>query len=185
MGQRDFGENRIEEINRKAPLLPADIKWHLIGPLQSKKVKLYSANVFKFHALDRVKIWRKLQQWCEENTTRVNAMIQIHIADEESKHGFSYEEIDELIKKKEQQAFPLVDITGLMGMATFTDDQNKVTNEFETLKAYFDDIKTRGIFGSSFRDLSMGMSGDYELALEKGATVIRVGSKIFGPRDYD
>lgn len=181
-GQRKFAENRIEEINRKAPLLPKDIEWHLIGPLQSRKVKEFNPIVHLFHALDRQKIWNKLNEWAQTNKVKVRALLQIHIAEEETKHGFSIDEIISILEKKKHLEWPNVEICGLMGMATNTDNLEDIRNEFASLKKLFDELQQRFFDLSQFTELSMGMSGDYKIAIEEGATMIRVGSLIFGPR---
>lgn len=185
-GQRAFGENRIEEINRKAPNLPQDIQWHLIGPLQSKKVKLYHPSIHLFHALDRIKIWDLLNDCASENNIRVKVLLQVHIAQEESKHGFKLEELVSVIQSQDRkhQTKHQIDLIGVMGMATNTTDVNVIKNEFTSLKAAFDRIQKECPVSRQFTEISMGMSGDYPIALECGATLIRVGSKIFGPRQY-
>ncbi len=181
-GQRDFGENRIEEIERKKLELPKDIRWHLIGPLQSKKVKLYSSDILLFHALDRVKIWNLLDQWADTNNVVVEALIQVHVAQESTKHGFHPDELKSILDGDILSRNRHVKIKGLMAMATNTDDSDQVSSEFHEVKALFDHIKEVYIPDESFSELSMGMSNDYELALDEGASMVRIGSLIFGPR---
>ena len=185
LGHRDFGENRIQEINRKAPLLPSDIRWHLIGPLQSKKVKMMEDNVYLFHAIDRLKILKMTNDHCASNGSRQDILIQVHIAKEDSKHGFSPDEVEGLFAQNILQDLDHVNIRGLMGMATNTDNDDVVRSEFDSLKQLFDSIKENHLSAKEdFDILSMGMSGDYEVAIDCGANMIRVGTKIFGPRQY-
>lgn len=182
-GQRDFGENRIEEIVRKSPQCPSDIQWHLIGPLQSKKVKLVPENIALFHALDRLKIMRMLNEHFETLGKKLDVLLQVHIAREDSKHGFSPEEILGLFEQNVLVDFPFLNVRGLMGMATFTDDQNIVRSEFDQLKFLFDRVAEMiSQEDSQFDTLSMGMSGDYKLAISCGSNMVRIGSMIFGAR---
>jgi pyridoxal phosphate enzyme (YggS family) len=183
-GHRIFGENRLSEITKKKALLPDDIEWHLIGPLQSKKVKYYEEDIALFHALERPKIWKLLNQWAEERNIVIDALIQIHIAQEETKHGFLYDELSELLSTGVHLNWRGVRLRGLMGMATFTTDESVIREEFSSLQRYFTELKNTHFTEDHFSEISMGMSSDYKLALECGATLIRVGSSIFGQRVY-
>ena len=183
-GQRDFGENRIEEIERKKSDLPSDIRWHLIGPLQSKKVKLFSSDVDLFHALDREKIWKLLNDWAMSNNLVIEALLQVHVAKESSKHGFQPEELKALLDDGILIRYSQVRIRGLMAMATNTDDKDQLVSEFEKVKNLFDHLKSTHFADGVFDELSMGMSNDYKIALDHGATMVRIGSLLFGPRQY-
>lgn len=182
LGQRDFGENRIEEIERKKLLLPADIKWHLIGPVQSKKIKLFSPDIFLFHALDRLKIWRLLHEWSDESGFQPQVLLQLHVAQESTKTGFMPDELLDNLKNGMHKEYSNVKIRGVMAMATFTDDRSIVQGEFARTRELFEKIKADHFSHSDFNIISMGMSGDYRIAIDEGATMVRVGSLLFGPR---
>jgi pyridoxal phosphate enzyme (YggS family) len=185
LGHRDFGENRIQEINRKAPLLPSDIRWHLIGPLQSKKVKMMENNIHLFHAIDRLKILKMTDEHFSSLGKTQDVLIQVHIAREDSKHGFSPDEVVGLFEQGILNGLKNFNLRGLMGMATNTDNEDIVRSEFDELKGLFTKIKQDYLSEKNdFDTLSMGMSGDYQIAMDCGATMIRVGTKIFGPRQY-
>lgn len=174
-GQRDFGENKIQEMASKWEQLPKDIRWHMIGHVQTNKVKYMAPFVHTIHALDSLKLLKEIQKQAHKNDRVIECLIQIRIAEEETKFGLPESELDELLEVAKN--FSNVTIKGLMGMATFTTNNDQIRNEFKQLAACF---KRH----SDFETLSMGMSGDFPIAIEEGATMIRVGSKIFGERNY-
>ena len=175
-GQRIFGENKVQELAQKAEKLPKDIAWHMIGHLQTNKVKFIAPFVSLIHAVDSLKLLKEINKRAEQNNRIIDCLLQVHIATERSKFGFGREEVESALNQAEE--FKNIRITGLMGMATFTDDTQQVVDEFKSLKTIFDSIKNEHI-----TTLSMGMSGDYQLAIEQGSTMIRVGSAIFGHRN--
>ena len=182
-GIRDFGENRVQEMVEKYEALPKDIHWHLIGHLQRNKVKYIVPFVHLIHAVDSLNLLQEINKRAEQNNRVIGCLLQIHIAEEETKFGFSYTEVEELFSSEEIKALKSIQILGLMGMATNTANQEQVNQEFKQLKDFFDRIKVEvNLMNVNFQELSMGMSGDYELALKNGSTMIRVGSAIFGAR---
>jgi len=175
-GQRIFGENKVQELVQKAEELPKDISWHMIGHLQTNKVKFIAPFVSLIHGVDSLKLLKEINKRAEQNNRIIDCLLQVHIATESSKFGFGMEEVESALNQAKE--FKNIRITGLMGMATFTDDTQQVVDEFKSLKTVFDSIKNEHI-----TTLSMGMSGDYKLAIEQGSTMIRVGSAIFGHRN--
>lgn len=185
-GQRVFGENRVQELLSKQPILPADIDWHLIGHLQTNKVKYIAPFVALIHSVDSLKLLKEINKEAAKNSRVIDCLLQVYIAQEETKFGLSLEELFELIENPEVQTLNNCRIVGLMGMATFTDNENQIRNEFRMLKGIFDTIKVRYNYLSPyFNEISMGMSSDYAIAIEEGTTMIRVGSAIFGEREYN
>ena len=178
-GQRVFGENKIQEMASKWEELPKDIAWHMIGHVQSNKVKYMAHFVDLIHGVDSFKLLKEIQKQAIKHDRTIRCLIQIRIAEEETKFGLPEEELEALLKAAED--LPNVQIAGLMGMATFTDNQNQITFEFNKLKDLYDKVKS---FSASMNTLSMGMSGDYSIAIECGSNMIRVGSKIFGERNH-
>jgi len=174
-GQRAFGENKIQEMVTKWEQMPKDIQWHMIGHVQSNKVKYMAPFVHTIHAVDSIKLLKEIQKQAAKNERIINCLIQIRIAKEETKFGLDASELDSLLSQGKEM--PNIVIKGLMGMATFTEDQSQIRSEFKTLSDLYRKY-------SSFEVLSMGMSGDYDIAIEEGSTSIRVGSKIFGERNY-
>jgi len=183
-GQRIFGENYVQELTEKHPLLPSDIEWHFIGHLQSNKVKYIAPFVHCIHGVDSFKLLKEISKQAVKNNRTIQCLLQVHIAQEESKFGFSAAELIEQSSSFNPQEYPGVELCGLMGMASFSDDQQLVRTEFQHLKSTFDTLQS-GAFSSlsSFRQISMGMSGDWKMAIEEGSTMIRVGSAIFGSRN--
>lgn len=179
-GHLDFGENKVQELLAKYEALPKDIRWHLIGHLQRNKVKYIAPFVHLIHSVDSENLLKEINKQATKNERRISCLIQIHIAEEESKFGMSVEEAEQILKNHKTD-YPNVEIIGLMGMATFTEDENRIRKEFKFLKSVFDQFK---IQNSEIRILSMGMSGDYKIAMEEGSNMIRVGSSIFGEREY-
>jgi PLP dependent protein len=182
-GQRHFGENKVQEMNEKQEALPADIHWHLIGHLQSNKVKFIAPYVHLIHSVDSLKLLQEIDKQAKKNQRIIDCLLQFHIAEEETKFGLSIQEAEELISSQAYAELKNVRIVGIMGMATFTEDQQQIRKEFRQLKQYFEHIKTKHFASSPyFKEISMGMSSDYLLAIEEGSTLIRVGSSIFGGR---
>lgn len=182
-GQRIFGENKALELADKFEHLPKDIEWHFIGHLQTNKVKYIAPFVQLIHSVDSFKILTKINAEALKNNRTISVLLQFHIADEESKFGFSLAGAIEMIKSNAFLELHNISIDGVMGMATFSHDENKVKSEFEILKSIFDNLKQNNFKGNAnFREISMGMSGDYKLAITKGSTMVRVGSSIFGNR---
>ena len=184
-GERIFGESRVQELVQKQPELPADIQWHFIGHLQTNKIKFIVPFVKLIHGVDSWKVLNEINKQAEKAAKKTACLLQVHIADEETKFGFSEEELIDLISGNELQNLHNVQIAGLMGMATFTRDENQVRKEFRTLKVLFDKIKSEYFSDDdAFCELSMGMSQDYQIAIEEGSTMIRIGTSIFGEREY-
>lgn len=184
-GQRHFGENKVQELTSKVAQLPSDIIWHMIGHLQSNKVKYIVPFVGMIHGVDSFKLLEVIDKEAFKVHRTIDCLLQVHIASESTKFGFSEDELEKLFAGEEFIKLTNVRVCGLMGMATFTDDTNQVRQEFRGLKQLFDKLKTRCFSSTDFFNvLSMGMSGDYLIAIEEGSTLIRVGSAIFGYRDY-
>jgi pyridoxal phosphate enzyme (YggS family) len=182
-GARLFGENRPQEMAAKQPQLPADVEWHLIGQLQTNKVKLLAPFVHTVQSIDSLKLLLELEKQAAKHQRVVNGLLQFHIAREENKSGLSFEEAVEILDLEEVKNLQHVRLTGVMGVATFTDDETQLRQEFQALRGYFQELKSRFFAGDAgFREISMGMSGDYQLAVEEGSTLVRVGSAIFGSR---
>ena len=183
-GQRIFGENRVQELLSKKYLLPYDIEWHLIGHLQSNKVKYIVPFISMIHSVDSFKLLKVINSESEKINRITDCLLQFHIASEETKFGFDMDEVVTMISSPEFSQMNSVRICGIMGMATFTDNESQIRNEFRYLSGSFNELKRRFFPDSdSFRDVSMGMSGDYKLAIEEGSTIIRLGSIIFGGRN--
>lgn len=184
-GERIFGESRVQELVQKQPELPADIQWHFIGHLQTNKIKFIVPFVKLIHGVDSWKVLNEINKQAEKAAKKTACLLQVHIADEETKFGFSEEELIDLISGNELQNLHNVQIAGLMGMATYTEDENQVRKEFRSLKILFDKIKSEYFSDDdAFCELSMGMSQDYQIAIEEGSTMIRIGTSIFGEREY-
>ena len=182
-GQRDFGENYVQELTGKHPVLPPDIRWHFIGHLQSNKVKYIAPYVSLIHSVDNFKLLQEINKQAIKNNRTINVLLQYYIAREESKFGMDEAEIEYVLANKAE--LTNVSVCGLMGMATNTDDTNIVKSEFQRLKSYFDELKDRYFAGAAqFTICSMGMSGDYDLAISCGSNMVRIGSLLFGARSY-
>jgi pyridoxal phosphate enzyme (YggS family) len=180
-GQRIFGENKIQEMTQKWETLPKDIQWHMIGNVQTNKVKYMAPYVSLIHGVDRYKLLKEINKQAAKSDRVIDCLLQMHIAQEDTKFGFNKEELETVVTDLKANPLPHIRIKGLMGMATFTDNQDQIRSEFKTLKQQFDWLQTQH---PEANELSMGMSGDYALAIEEGSTMIRVGSKIFGSRNY-
>ncbi len=180
-GHRVFGENRVQELVEKYEALPKDIAWHMIGHVQSNKIKYFAPFVNLVHGMDKPKRLKELNKEAEKCGRVIDCLIQVHIAKEESKFGFDYEEAFALLEQKPAERYPHLRICGLMGMATNTNEEHIVREEFAGLKRFFDKVK-QAFDLPHFDVLSMGMSNDYQIAIEEGSTMVRIGSSIFGSR---
>ncbi|UOY06914.1 YggS family pyridoxal phosphate-dependent enzyme [Muricauda sp. SCSIO 64092] len=180
-GHRVFGENKIQEMTQKWEALPKDIQWHMIGHVQRNKVKYMAAYVSLIHGVDSLKLLKEIDKQAKKHQRNINCLLQIHIAEEETKFGLSLEELEQLVAAPEFQELTNVTIKGVMGMATFTQNTEQIRKEFRFLKSVFGSLqqKLQGI-----DTLSMGMSGDYGIAVAEGSTMVRIGSSIFGVRNY-
>jgi pyridoxal phosphate enzyme (YggS family) len=184
-GQRVFGESRVQELTAKQESLPTNIEWHFIGHLQSNKIKFITPFVSMIHAVDSEKLLVEINNSAKKQDRTIACLLQIHIAQEESKFGFSIEECREFIHSNRWQELDNIHIAGLMGMATLTDDTEQVRKEFRSLNLFFQELKsTYFLENSYFCELSMGMSDDYQIAIAEGSTLVRIGSTIFGNRGY-
>lgn len=181
-GQRIFGENKIQEMTDKWQALPKDIQWHMIGHVQSNKVKYMAPYVHLIHGVDSLKLLKEINKQAKKNNRIIECLLQVYIAKEETKFGLNEAEILEIIHSEEFKTFKNIKIVGLMGMASFTDNQEVVNNEFLNLKNIFDYVQPYKLENCSFQILSMGMSGDYKLAISNGSNMVRIGSNIFGKR---
>lgn len=185
-GQRIFGENKVQEMCEKHELLPTDIQWHLIGHLQSNKVKYVAPFVAMIHSVDSLKLLQEINKQAQKNNRTIKCLLQIYIASEETKFGLDKEECKGLLNSPEFKTMNNIEIVGLMGMATNTDNTAQIKSEFASLQALFTEIKnTYNHKNIQLSELSMGMSSDYKIAIEQGSTMIRVGSSIFGARQYN
>ena len=184
-GQRIFGESRVQELMAKQPTLPADIEWHFIGTLQKNKIKYIAPFVSMIQSVDSIKLLQEIDGQAGKCNRKIRVLIEVHIAEEESKHGFSFDECFAFFTSEIQEQYPNIQVCGLMGMATFTDNTEQVAGEFAKLQSLFDEIRSMPTTDKLiFTELSMGMSDDYKIAIEKGSTIIRVGTAIFGAREY-
>ena len=181
-GQRIFGENKIQEMAEKWEQMPKDIQWHMIGHVQTNKVKFMAQFVSLIHGVDSLKLLQEINKQAKKNNRIIDCLLQIYIAEEETKFGLDENELADLLSSNEFQEMKNIRIVGLMGMATFTDNQNQIKKEFCHLKSIFDKLRLRKDAINRVSTLSMGMSGDYPLAIEYGSTMVRIGSRIFGGR---
>lgn len=175
-GQRIFGENKVQELVKKQEQLPDNIRWHMIGHLQTNKVKYIAPFISLIHAVDSIKLLQEINKRAEQNNRIIDCLLQVHIATENTKFGFNINEIENAIK--ESNKFKNINIKGLMGMATFTNNTEKINTEFKKISLLFEKVKS-----NTLNTLSIGMSGDYKLAIDHGSTMIRIGSAIFGNRN--
>ena len=185
LGQRDFGENYVQELVDKQPQLPADIRWHFIGHLQSNKVKQIAPFVHLIHGADSFKLLQEINKQAAKLNKTIDVLLQVHIAKEETKFGLDEQELDAIFSGDKKNEFALlanIRVEGLMGMASFTDDTSIIINEFKYIKSLFDKYAQFNIQNSTFKILSMGMSSDYTIAIQQGSNMVRVGSLLFGAR---
>lgn|SRR5574338_179073 len=185
LGQRDFGENYVQELADKQVQLPGDIRWHFIGHLQTNKVKFIASFVQLIHAVDSLKLLKEINKQALKNNRVIDCLLQVHIAQEETKFGFSEKELEDLFNTNLSELHELkyVRVKGLMGMASLTDDMKKVRNEFKILKTLFEKFSQLSIANCQLQILSMGMTSDYKIAIEEGSNMVRIGSLIFGERE--
>lgn len=182
-GQRDFGENKVQDLVEKYEALPKDIRWHMIGHLQSNKVKYIASFVHLIHGVDSFKLLQEINKQGQKNGRKISCLLQFHIAEEETKFGLSLDEANAFLSSSEYQTLNHVQLCGVMGMATFTENTTQIRSEFQSLHAIFQALKsTHFSSANAFKEISMGMSDDYPIAIEEGSTLVRVGSKIFGKR---
>lgn len=181
-GQRIFGENKIQEMAEKWEAMPKDIQWHMIGHVQTNKVKFMASFVSLIHGVDSLKLLQEINKQALKNNRIIDCLLQIHIAEEETKFGLDEEELKAILNSAELSQMKNIRIVGLMGMATFTDDQTQIKKEFTHLKSIFDHLQPLNTENCLLSTISMGMSGDYQLAIECGSTMVRIGSSIFGGR---
>jgi pyridoxal phosphate enzyme (YggS family) len=182
-GQRHFGENKVQELLEKQQALPKDIKWHMIGHLQSNKIKFIAPFIHLIHAVDSEKLLLEINKEAKKNNRIINCLLQFHIATEETKFGLSFEEAKEILESKTFIEMQNISIVGVMGMASFTDKTEQIRDEFQQLYSIFQILKSHYFkFNPDFKEISMGMSSDYTIAIEEGATMVRIGSTIFGGR---
>ena len=185
-GIRDFGENKVQEIIEKAPALPQDIKWHMIGHLQRNKVKFIVPFIYLIHSVDSLRLLKQINKEAEKINKTIHCLLQVHIAKEGTKFGWNKEELNEFLLGDEIKSMHNIRIKGLMGMATNTENTEIITEEFRTLKVLFEALKVQPLPEIvDMKEISMGMSGDYLLAQQEGSTMVRIGSAIFGSRNYN
>jgi len=185
-GIRDFGENKVQEITEKATQLPKDINWHMIGHLQRNKVKFIVPFIYLIHSVDSLRLLKQINKEAEKVDKTISCLLQVHIAKEETKFGWDKEEINSFLSGEEINSMNNIQIVGLMGMATNTTNEEIIREEFKTLKNLFDTLKKLNLPKNvEMKEISMGMSGDYLLAQEEGSTMVRIGSAIFGARNYN
>lgn len=184
-GHRIFGENKVQEMISKQEIMPKDIQWHLVGHLQTNKVKYVAPFVSLIHSVDSAKLLKEINKYGAKNGRVIDCLLQVHIAEEDTKFGLSAQELDTMLSTSALAGYAYVRVVGLMGMATFTDNMDQVRREFKGLADTYKKVKQKYFANQpSFNTLSMGMSGDFEVAIEEGSTMIRVGSRIFGARNY-
>lgn len=183
-GYKIFGENKVQELADKYNELPKDIEWHMIGHMQSNKVKYIAPFVSLIHGVDSFKLLNVINKEGEKNNRKINCLLQFHIAKEETKFGLSIEEAKEFLQSEEFKNLNNITICGVMGMATYTENEDAIRSEFKELVCIFNELKTTFFLNSDFKEISMGMSGDYKIAIEEGATMVRIGSLLFGARNY-
>ena len=183
-GHKIFGENKAQELINKQPQLPSAIEWHFIGHMQSNKVKYIASYIHLIHSVDSLKLLKEVNKQALKNNRTIDCLLQFHIATEESKFGLNYEEAAGILHSESYSTMENINITGVMGMATFTDDEMMIRNEFKQLKNIFENLKQEFFKNNGkFKEISMGMSDDYTIAIEEGSTIVRIGSAIFGTRN--
>ncbi len=181
-GQRAFGESRAQELTQKYEVLPKDIEWHFIGHLQTNKVKYIAPFVSLIHSVDSEELLAEIDKQAKKNGRVIECLLEIHVAQEESKFGYGFKTAQELLSSGTLQNYPNVSLVGIMGMASNVDDDNQIRREFHELSSFYQEMKAT--VAPQFRELSMGMSGDYKIAIEEGSTIVRLGTSIFGERQY-
>jgi PLP dependent protein len=185
LGISDFGENKVQELEEKQGQLPNDIRWHFIGHLQTNKVKFIAPFVFLIHGIDSLKLLTEINKQAAKCDRVINCLLQVYIAKEENKYGWDEKELEEMVNGETIKTLTNVKIVGLMGMATYTENEETVRLEFRKLKSIFEKLKAQKLPANfDLKEISMGMSGDYVIAQEEGSTMVRIGSAIFGQREY-
>ncbi|MGM0613389.1 MAG: YggS family pyridoxal phosphate-dependent enzyme [Bacteroidota bacterium] len=184
-GHRVFGENKAQELKDKQPELPDDIQWHFIGHMQTNKVKYIAPFVSLIHSVDRFKVLKEINKQAQKNDRVIPCLLQFHIAEEDTKFGFDWAEVKEMLESEAYQNLTNIRIDGVMAMATFTEDTEQIRREFRQLKSFFDRLQSDYFSESThFKEISMGMTNDYQIAIEEGSTMLRIGSALFGARKY-
>jgi len=184
-GQKVFGESRVQELSTKYPELPSDIEWHLIGHLQTNKIKVIVPYIHTIQSVDSWKLLSEIDKYASKINRTINCLLEIHIAEEDSKFGFTFDSCREMLETEDWKALKHIRLTGLMGMATYSDDTDLVRCEFRSLKNFFEELKGKYFADApGFGEISMGMSHDYKIAIEEGSTIVRIGTSIFGEREY-
>ncbi|MDU1903174.1 MAG: YggS family pyridoxal phosphate-dependent enzyme [Dysgonomonas sp.] len=184
-GHNVFGESRVQELMTKEEQLPSDIEWHLIGHLQTNKIKYIIPFIHTIQSIDSWKVLLELNKQASKINRVINCLLEIHIAQEDSKFGFTFDSCRNLLDTEEWESLENIRITGLMGMATYSDNETLIRKEFKSLKSFYEEIKAKYFEKKDyFKEISMGMSHDYKIAIEEGATIVRIGSSIFGEREY-
>ena len=184
LGTNNIGENKVQEIQRKYSEINTDVNWHLIGTLQTNKVKYIADKIYMIHSLDRIELAKEIDKQAKKHNRTINCLIQVKLSEEDTKHGTEIEDVMELVKQIAKE-YSNIKICGLMGMAPYFEDSENARPYFKKLRSIFDEIKSMNISGVNMQHLSMGMSNDYEIAIEEGATFVRVGTAIFGEREYN
>jgi len=184
-GQRIFGENKVQEMADKHEQMPKDIEWHMIGHVQTNKVKFMAPFVSLIHGVDSLRLLEEINRQAQKNNRVINCLLQIHIAEEETKFGLDENDLMEILESERFKALENIHVKGLMGMATFTENEEHIKKEFANLKTIFDHVNSSSIIRYPMSTLSMGMSGDYKIAIDCGSTMVRIGSSIFGNRNYN
>lgn len=183
LGQKIFGENRVQELVTKYEMLPKDIEWHLIGHLQTNKVKYIAPFVSLIHSVDSLKLLKEINKQAQKNNRTINCLLQFHIGEEDSKFGLNYQEAMQLLESESFQNFQNINVIGVMGMASFVYEEAQIRTEFKQLFSIFNSLKNNFfVENQDFKEVSMGMSGDYKIAIEEGSSMVRIGSLLFGAR---
>ncbi len=184
-GQRDFGENKAQELTSKYEALPKDIRWHMIGHLQTNKVKYIASFVYMIHSVDSLDVLKEIDKQAKKQGRVIDCLLQFKIAKEDTKYGFDLESAEAMLQSTDFQQLKNIRIVGVMGMATFTEEEAQVLSEFKRLKEIFDIIQNKYFLGEiTFKEISMGMSDDYQIAIQEGSTMVRIGTLLFGARNY-
>lgn len=182
-GQRDFGENKVQELTAKYEALPKDIRWHFIGHLQTNKVKYIAPFIHLIHSVDSLEILKEIDKQAKKQGQIIDCLLQFKIAQEETKYGFDLESVEKILQSADFQSLKNIQIIGVMGMATFTEDEAQVRREFKQLQEFFNTLKNKYFINNKmFKEISMGMSDDYKIAVEEGSTMVRIGTLLFGAR---
>ncbi len=184
-GQKVFGESRVQELSAKQEQLPGDIEWHLIGHLQTNKIKAVVPYVDTIQSVDSWKLLFEINKYASKVSRKINCLLEIYIAQEDSKFGFSFDTCRQMFESEDWRSLEYINITGIMGMATYSDDESLIRTEFRSLKKFYEELKGKYFSDCPcFKEISMGMSHDYKIAIEEGSTIVRIGTSIFGEREY-